>query len=527
VVVHRSAVSAADRSTRRWRAFVFEGLVVIAVVGAAAAVMAMVYVSMDRVRAGLPVQVLVQAGEVTRISEQFDGVIRSIERLAVGESGEAAREALIVQIREVQAGLQRMREGYNFDNLIGASALHAVLNPALQDMRRWLTKGVSGFAPGSRRVIELVRLRAVGAARQLPGVLDRTNVTAQKHLREQSDSLAALRNGLFAYLAFFALFEAAAAVLFLRARVARQRAAENHQRLVDSIESIAEGYALYDRSGRLVLSNARFKELCYTLPPGAEHRVTIAKSTANALAGRGARGAKDAGDRLIVDDSGAEADVVETADGRVIRISTRATGGGGAVTLYTDITDLKRVQKRLEHLATHDPLTGLLNRGYLDPCLVQALARARRRSQRVAVMFLDLDFFKGVNDRLGHAAGDELLRRLAAVLKRCLRQDDALVRFGGDEFAAVLGPIETRAEVVVIAERIFATLVEPFALEGTSVRIGMSVGIAMYPEHGSDAATLLSHADNACYEAKNDGRNAYRFYHTASVAELKTNAKAG
>jgi len=368
-----------------------------------------------------------------------------------------------------------------------------VLNPALQDMGRWLTQGANGFAPGSKQVLRLLRLRALGVGKQLPDVLARTHSEAQRRLREQSDGLAALRNGLFAYLAVFAIFAAAAAVLFLRARFARQRAAAERQRLVDSIESIAEGYALYDRNGDLVLSNARFEELCPVLPPGAVCR---------------SRGV----DRVAAADAAAAE--VETTTGRTVRISTRATGDGGTVILYTDISDLKRVQKRLEHLATHDPLTGLLNRGYLDPCLTQALARAKRGGQQVALMFLDLDLFKQVNDTFGHAVGDDLLRRLAAVLKRCVRKDDAVVRFGGDEFAAVLGSVEGRAEVVAIADRIVAALVEPFLLEGVPVTVGMSIGIAMYPDDGNDVVTLLSRADRACYEVKNAGRNAYRFYST-------------
>ncbi|MEY6431149.1 PAS domain S-box protein [Thioalkalicoccus limnaeus] len=182
------------------------------------------------------------------------------------------------------------------------------------------------------------------------------------------------------------------------------------------------------------------------------------------------------------------------------------------VGVLSDITAIKRSQQELERLAHHDLLTGLPNRLLFDARLIHALERARRDRQRVILFFLDLDHFKEVNDSQGHLAGDELLRQVAERLTGALRKDDTVARLGGDEFAVILERVSTDEEVARLAGKLVEVLRRPFDIAGHVTSIGTSLGIARYPDDGSDASVLLRCADSAMYGAKNEGRNTFRFF---------------
>lgn len=176
-----------------------------------------------------------------------------------------------------------------------------------------------------------------------------------------------------------------------------------------------------------------------------------------------------------------------------------------------DITQIREAQQRIRHLATHDTLTGLLNRCALEDRLEHALALARRNRSRVSVMFLDLDRFKNVNDTLGHQFGDQLLREVAARLQACAREADTVARLGGDEFVVMLESLDgtgTRR----VAERILAAIGAPFHIDGQELFLGVSIGIAVAPHDGDDPNTLLRKADAAMYLAKERGRNNFQTF---------------
>lgn len=175
-----------------------------------------------------------------------------------------------------------------------------------------------------------------------------------------------------------------------------------------------------------------------------------------------------------------------------------------------DITDRKEAQAQVEHQATHDALTGLVNRAVLTDRVTQTLAQAQRARRRPAVAFLDLDHFKDVNDTLGHAAGDELLRAVAARLAECVREDDTVARVGGDEFVFLLQAVADAEGAIKVADKIITALSAPFLIGGQPVHATCSIGIALYPRDGEDAATLLKNADGAMYRAKNAGRNNFQ-----------------
>jgi diguanylate cyclase (GGDEF)-like protein len=175
----------------------------------------------------------------------------------------------------------------------------------------------------------------------------------------------------------------------------------------------------------------------------------------------------------------------------------------------------KRVEDMIRHQASHDRLTGLPNRMLFDDRLSLALAHTHRYGEMLAVVFLDLDGFKTVNDTLGHAVGDQLLKRVAERLKGCLRDGDVLARWGGDEFTLLLSPISSAEDTTKIARQILDTLNTPLEFKGQELHIKASLGIALAPYDGQDAETLLKNADAAMYRAKQKGRNNYQLYTSA------------
>jgi diguanylate cyclase (GGDEF)-like protein/PAS domain S-box-containing protein len=187
--------------------------------------------------------------------------------------------------------------------------------------------------------------------------------------------------------------------------------------------------------------------------------------------------------------------------------------GPGMLIAGEDVTDRLAAQEHVRHMAYHDALTGLANRAKLEEHVTAALARARRHAHSAAVLYIDLDRFKLVNDTLGHAAGDELLRQVAGRLAERTRSSDLLARHGGDEFMLLLADLDgdARATAARVAGDLLATLERPFTLEGHEFEIAASIGIATYPADGAEMADVLKRADNALYDAKRDGRGTIRF----------------
>ncbi|MDO8682181.1 MAG: EAL domain-containing protein [Armatimonadota bacterium] len=189
------------------------------------------------------------------------------------------------------------------------------------------------------------------------------------------------------------------------------------------------------------------------------------------------------------------------------------------IAIKRNITEKKTYEKRLNHLAHHDHLTGLPNRLLFADRLTQSLAQAKRQNSLLAVMFLDLDRFKNINDTLGHSVGDLLLKAVAERLEKCVRDVDALARMGGDEFTITLANILTAQDAAIIAKRALKALSDPFVLGGREMFITASIGISLYPSDGSDVKTLVKNADTAMYRAKDEGRNNCQFYTDALNAQ--------
>jgi diguanylate cyclase (GGDEF)-like protein len=182
------------------------------------------------------------------------------------------------------------------------------------------------------------------------------------------------------------------------------------------------------------------------------------------------------------------------------------------VALKEDITERKRSEQVIWHQAHHDHLTGLANRQLFRQRLETGIAQSDEGGHTLALLFVDLDKFKPINDRLGHDAGDTLLQEVARRLESCLRDTDTAARLGGDEFAILLPTLNGRDGAEVVADKVLSRLAEPYRLAGEAVGISASVGIALYPDGAHNAETLLQFADTAMYTAKAAGRNTYRFH---------------
>ncbi|MCD2452404.1 EAL domain-containing protein [Methylicorpusculum oleiharenae] len=190
---------------------------------------------------------------------------------------------------------------------------------------------------------------------------------------------------------------------------------------------------------------------------------------------------------------------------------------------FVDISRYKESEQRIEHLAHHDPLTGLPNRLHLQIFLEQSMLIARRNSEQLAVMFLDLDRFKNVNDTLGHSVGDELLIQAAARLKACVRDYDTVARLGGDEFVVILRGQDIAVNAAIVAKKINLHLSQPFLIDANTLRTSTSIGIALYPDNADQIDDLMKNADTAMYIAKSEGGNVFTFF--SSVMNLHAHEK--
>jgi diguanylate cyclase (GGDEF)-like protein len=216
--------------------------------------------------------------------------------------------------------------------------------------------------------------------------------------------------------------------------------------------------------------------------------------------------------RLAAAAPGRDSAEYQSPDGRWLRRTIRRLEGGGSVELVADVTELRRAEQATRFLTYHDTLTGLPNRRLLDDRLRQAIRLAQRRDRMVAALLVHLDDFRQVNDSLGHGAGDAVLREVAQRLAGCVRKADTLARAGADEFAVVVCDLKEEADCRIVAEKLLQALAPEFRVGGRRLRLGVSVGISLFPSDGGDGEALLRNADAAMYRAKQLGRNQVRFF---------------
>jgi diguanylate cyclase (GGDEF)-like protein len=291
-----------------------------------------------------------------------------------------------------------------------------------------------------------------------------------------------------------------------------------------ALNNMVQGLAVFDADYRLVLSNRRYAEI-YGLKPeqvtsGTTLRQIIEYRTNNGLlADKSPDELVDAMLRRRLD-ANFEQFYSQLSDGRCIAITVQPMVDGGTVTTHQDITEQRRSEAKITHMALHDALTGLPNRVLLNERLEHALARSKR-GEIVATHMLDLDHFKNVNDTLGHAAGDKLLQIVTNRMRALLRETDTIARMGGDEFAVMQIGISQPSDATALACRIIEALSVPYDVEGHQVVIGTSIGIALGPTDGANPDQIMRNADLALYRAKGDGRGTYRFFEQEMDVEMR------
>lgn len=292
-----------------------------------------------------------------------------------------------------------------------------------------------------------------------------------------------------------------------------------------AIESMDDGFAVYDGERRLSMCNQQFRDLY----PGVEALggtgFTLTELLEDSFGrglyfferrfGGGAVIAENFDDwsrlRLTRYDTG-EPNLERMAGGRWIEIVHSPTPSGGFVAVHKDVTQRKQDEERLTFLALHDPLTGLVNRAFFETHLQETFAKAQSSGGRFALMYLDLDGFKQVNDTLGHDVGDALLISVSEKLLANVRDRDVVARLGGDEFAVVLATAEDAAMVGNAAQRILDAVGTRFESEGKSIDFGVSIGIAIYPDDATEQELFLKRADAAMYSAKKGGKGRSCFW---------------
>jgi diguanylate cyclase (GGDEF)-like protein/PAS domain S-box-containing protein len=283
-----------------------------------------------------------------------------------------------------------------------------------------------------------------------------------------------------------------------------------------ALESAGNGILITDPQGKIQWANPAFSKLC-----GYSREELLGQNPRILKSGRQSSDFYRLLWETISKGKNWSSETVERAkDGTFYTVSQTITPiiDNGELThfiaIHEDITVQKLTQERIAHMAHYDVLTGLPNRSLFTDRLELSLATAKRSKTRLGLMFIDLDKFKPVNDEFGHDVGDLLLKEAAKRMQHCVRESDTVSRIGGDEFVVLLPAVETEQDAMLVAEKILHALNQPFELAGHCISISASIGVAAYPEHGSDERTLTKNADVAMYYAKSAGRNnamLYRF----------------
>jgi diguanylate cyclase (GGDEF)-like protein/PAS domain S-box-containing protein len=309
-------------------------------------------------------------------------------------------------------------------------------------------------------------------------------------------------------------------------RQAESRIEQSLSLLRATLDATADGIVAVDNGQRVESFNARFLEMWH-IPPeaiGGLHAREITVLMARQLM------APDAFiemARHFDADVGADAErceVLDLNDGRILECYSRPRRIGeqivGRVWSFRDITERRQAETRLAYMANYDSVTGLPNRHLLRERLDRAIKHEARSHRHLAVMFLDLDNFKSINDTLGHDVGDRVLQVVANRLLACLRESDTVARIGGDEFTVLVEDMTTMESIAALAQQIIDSLSLPFPLDGREMFCTVSVGIAIYPDDSESLDGLMKSADSAMYRAKEQGRNTYRFMHRRAYERL-------
>jgi len=324
-------------------------------------------------------------------------------------------------------------------------------------------------------------------------------------------------------LAVAAVLAVVVCLLLKRHRLSGRRLTVERRHLSIAVNNIPQGLVLYDASARIIICNQRYIEMFGLSPEVVKQGCTMQRLIAHRKETGSFDGDVDEFCNAIIRNVSlgkSTRQLTEAPGGRAIEIVNQPLKGGGWVATIEDITLRTRADEKIAHMAHYDALTDLSNRVLFRERLEQAL-KAIRPGEQLAVMYVDIDEFKSINDALGHAIGDELLKGVADRLRGCLKDTDVAARLGGDEFAVIQTAIKSQSEASQLVECIYAAIREPFECTGHLITTDASIGIALAPGDGLDLDQLLKNADLALYGAKGDGRRTYRFFEAGMDARAK------
>ncbi len=329
------------------------------------------------------------------------------------------------------------------------------------------------------------------------------------------------REGLL--MAAFAIMAVIVFLLLKRHEISDERLATERRNLMTAVNNIPQGLVLYDASARIIICNRPYIEMFGLSPdvakPGCTmHRLIAHRQETGSFEGD----VDDFCDAIIgnVKLGRATRQLTQAPGGRAIEIVNKPLPEGGWVATIQDVTERTRTENKIAHMAHYDALTDLPNRVLFRERLERAL-KAIRPDQQLAVMYIDIDEFKAVNDALGHQIGDELLRAIADRLRGCVGDTDVAARLGGDEFAVIQTAVRDQTETMQLLAAIYQSIRRPIDCSGHLITTDASIGIAVAPADGLDIDQLLRNADLALYGAKSDGRRTYRFFEAGMDARAK------
>ena len=478
------------------------------------------HLSLSRLENELPLDVLRQSSDISALMLRTAGIVAAVER-AANSPETASRESLEAPLETLIANLTAIRHDSDFTIPIGASAVHAVLYPAALDVSLWLRNGVPGLTADDTRVLALAAERLDRSYRRAGKLAEQVRDNALRLATRQSELLDDFRASMVLYLVALCAFAAAVVVLVLRRGAAEGRLSTMRQRLVDSIETVSEGFVLFDHDDRLLLCNSRYRQLfppelqdhLYKMPYREIAHALILNDN-HTVSGYLFRERFENFMRWHARPEGFFE--IDHASGLVFQVNEYTTPNGDTVGIFHDVTELTEARRHMEHLARHDRITGLLTRAYFEDVVRRSLDDAGARQRAAALIFIDLDRFKIINDSFGHPSGDKVLRHIADKLKTFASTRNLFARYGGDEFALFVGDLENAAnasrDCLALAENILREVSGSVSIGSAEVFITASIGVAMYPAHGSALKTLVVGADTAAYHAKSLGGNKVKLF---------------
>lgn len=458
-----------------------------------------------------------RAGVIAALPEAADDLAVAVERAPSPEAQSAAKALTISllkitdtaaalpslelssSLRDLNASLDTLVEVYAAEGFRQRQSAGRLIEAILR--QTWLAIGISLSVALlitvilTRAIIPPVRA-AVGVARAIAGGRFDNKITVAARSRSETDEL----------LRALATMQASFVELLADQEMSHTGKMEAQLARFDAaLSNMVQGLCLFGPDETLIVVNRRFVEMFGQPAMGCRKEEVFDDPQLS---------------RLFALDGGSKDSICcDLADGRSFMVIRQTVNGGGWLATYEDLAERRQAEAKLTYMAHHDSLTNLPNRAMFREHMVHALGRAQRQTG-LAVMLLDLDRFKSVNDTLGHPAGDALLCQVADRLKACTRPADLVVRLGGDEFAIVQESVAQPEEVTVLAERLVASLAEPFHIDGHQVITGTSIGIALTQDGLDEADEMLKRADLALYRAKEEGRGTWRFFEPTMNARV-------